>query len=107
MLESTKADNSSGAPRKSQLCQQTLIILLHSEVAASHAFLIDSFVDFLRLPSVSTRRSPLSCALFTLQHTPGWFFSPFYSQGLWGITQVYISNPPQDKNFKNLLSETF
>lgn len=107
MLESTKADNSSGAPRKSQLCQQTLIILLHSEVAASHAFLIDSFVDFLRLPSVSTSRSPLSCALFTLQHTPGCSPPPFYFQGLWGITQVYISNPPQDKNFKNLLSETF
>lgn len=31
MLRGTKADNSSGAHCKSQLCQQTLIILLHSE----------------------------------------------------------------------------
>lgn len=69
MLDSTKDDNSSGAPSKSQLCQQTLIILLHFEVAASHAFLIDSFVDFLRLRSVSASRGPLSCGPLPLQRT--------------------------------------
>lgn len=89
MLESTKADNSSGAPRKSQLCQQTLIILLHFEAAASHAFLIDSFVDFLQLQSVSASRSPLSCAPFTLQHTLDHSPPPLpYFQSLWGIIQV-------------------